>query len=139
MSGASGQCTCSTVFAMLRLRRCLPAQNLKPNCAMLNGDSRAWALRHTPPNDVCLSEGSGGECLFDRQKIAPRETFLQRLAQQIRRMQRCDGPDLARSGLVGEPASASFEDPVLDIEKGLRRWPAHAHQHIGAGELDLAQ
>src|SRR6476646_2731502 len=85
------------------------------------------------------ARGSGSECLFDRQKLAPRETFLQRLAQQIRRMQRRDRPDLARSGLVGEPASAGFEDSIPDIEQGLRRWSAHAHQYIRAGELDLAQ
>src|SRR5882757_6009478 len=99
MSGASGQCTCSIVFPM-----------------------------SAPPLWFCeILEWSGGrERLLDRQKVSPGEALLQRLAQQIRRMQGRERADLARAGVMGEPASAGLEDAVLGIEQGGRRRPAHA-------------
>src|SRR5438128_5946371 len=38
------------------------------------------------------------------------EAFLQRLAQQIGRMQRGDGADLAAAGGIGKPASAGSQE-----------------------------
>src|SRR5262245_63630513 len=110
MSGASGHCTCSIAFAML----CLPRRRLR---------------------SIALSR----ECLLDREKIPPGKALLQRLAQEICRMQRRHRADLARAGVKGEPAPARLEDAVLAVEQRLGRRIAEADQDVGVGELDLAQ
>ena len=66
-------------------------------------------------------------------EIAPAETLLQRLAQEIGRVQRRQGTDLAPIlGLVGEPAAAGAQDALLDAEQVLGRGPAEAEQEFRA-------
>ena len=52
---------------------------------------------------------------------------MQRLAQQIGGMQRRDGADRPRAGLVGEPAAARLHDAVGEAEQGLARRAAEAY------------
>src|SRR5262249_36307047 len=79
------------------------------------------------------------ERALDREKIPPGEPLLQRLAQEIGGMQRGDGADLARAGVIREEATARSQDAFLDAEQCLRGGSAEADQDVGIGELDLAQ
>src|SRR5262245_11659863 len=97
MSGASGQCTCSTGFVMRRLPSLGADQPL---------------LRQRLP---------------DSQKSPPGKALLQRLAQQISGMQRGNRADLARAGVERQPTSAGLEDTVLAVEQRLCRRTAEAH------------
>src|SRR3954449_2850852 len=109
MSGASGQCTCSTVFVMWRLPSLVADQPLRR------------------------------QRLFDCQKIPPGKALLHRLEQQIGGMQRGNRADLTRAGMERQPASAGLKDTVLAVEQRLRRRTAEAHQNVRVGEFDLAQ
>src|SRR6266545_5167773 len=82
---------------------------------------------------------SGRQRLFDGEKVAPGKPLLQWLTQQIGRVQRGQGADLARSGTKVEPAAACFQNTVLDAEQRLRRRAAKTDQNIRIGELDLPQ
>ncbi len=77
--------------------------------------------------------------LLDRQEIPPGQPLLQRLAQQIGRMQRGGGADFTAAGVEREPAPARLEDSVAAAEQRLRRWPAETDQHVRIDQLDLAQ
>src|SRR6266567_3175582 len=92
-----------------------------------------------PPIADCAVLLLSRECLLDREKIPPGKALLQRLAQEICRMQRRHRADLAGAGVKGEPAPARLEDTVLAVEQRLGRRIAEADQYVGVGELDLAQ
>src|SRR5208282_6649283 len=91
-----------------------------------------------PGGDALNSAKLLRERLFDRQKIAPRQPFLQRAAQQKGGMVGRQRADLAAAGVEFEPAAARSCDPFLGLEQSLRRRLAEADQNIGVGELDLA-
>jgi hypothetical protein len=57
--------------------------------------------------------------LLDGQEIPPRETLLQRRAQQVGGVEARNGADFAGAGVIGVPASARPADALLDAERGL--------------------
>src|SRR5262245_26557004 len=109
MSGASGQCTCSIAFAMVRLRSLIGISPLTR------------------------------QCFFDRQKIPPGKPLLQGLAQEISGMQRRNRANLARTDVKREPAATRLQDTLFAVEQRLRRRRAETDQYVRIGELDLSQ
>src|SRR6476661_711741 len=77
--------------------------------------------------------------LFDGQKVAPGEPFLQRAPKKKSRVERRHGADFAFACIKGEPASPRFGDAVLDAEQRLRGWPAEANQDVRIGKFDLPE
>src|SRR6266849_957448 len=94
-----------------------------------NGEHRASVARSTL---------SGRQRLFDCEKIPPSEALLRRLAQEIGRMKRREGADLARTGLIGKPTTAGLEDSIPHVEERLCGRAAQAYQDVRIGKLDLA-
>src|SRR5215467_12285773 len=76
--------------------------------------------------------------LADCQKIPPREPLLERRAQQIGRMERRNGADFARAGMIVAPAAARSADAVRDAEQGGTGGAAEAHQDVRIGKFDLS-
>jgi REP element-mobilizing transposase RayT len=68
----------------------------------------AWATA----KGRCPPYAASTQRLLDRQEIPPSQPFLQRLAQQIGRMQGGGGANFAAAGLKREPASARLQDSV---------------------------
>src|SRR4051794_2648545 len=76
--------------------------------------------------------------LPDGLQVSPRQTLLQRLAQQVGRVQGRNRADLARAGVVLAPAAPGPGDPVLQAQQRLGRRPAEAYEDVRVGQLDLA-
>src|SRR5947207_11856228 len=109
----------------------------KPMAATLAADTFG-RTQHSGPAGNRLCGKFSRERLLDRQEIAPCEALLQRLAQQIGRVERRDRADLARAGVECEPAAAGLEDTLARAEQRLGGRAAEADQHVRIGELDLA-
>src|SRR5262249_16638420 len=96
-------------------------------------------LRHATPPSLMRNSALRRQRLFDREKIPPGKTLLQRLAQEISRMQRRYRADLARAGLKRKPTPTGLEDTVFAVEQRLRRRAAETDQDVRVGKFDLTQ
>src|SRR5919202_4939777 len=108
---------------------------------MVPGVPLKYSLASAPisRNSFVISRSSSIERLLQAEEVAPCQALLQRLTQEVGRVQRRHSADFAPARMERKPAAARLENAIVDAEQGLHGGLTQADEHVRVGELYLPQ